>query len=284
MFPYRFSASRARLRIVFGIGLVFLILMFFLSFGCGDDDDDDDDASGGDDDDSAGPDITMESRIPKQCKTCHGAPPDTCRHPNNYRCSRCHGYVIDADLNWVQENLHNNGEVNYAVGCSSCHGWDQGVSPPESLTGQADEYKKGTGAHKAMRRDAIQAHRVNCINCHVVPTATWEEGHIDGDQTAEVVFGNLATHNGANPTWDGQTCSNTYCHGATLEGGTLKNPSWYDDTGAPGMCGACHRMTDPQGNADADCHSCHPTSVDAAQQLLERGTHINGTIDMGEDD
>ncbi len=106
----------------------------------------------------------------------------------------------------------------------------------------------------------------------------------DGDRRAEVIFGNLATADGAEPSWDGETCSNTYCHGATLTGGFLKNPRWQDTSREPGRCGACHRITDPDGNADADCASCHPKSVDKDRNILDYGTHLNGHLDMPDDD
>jgi predicted CxxxxCH...CXXCH cytochrome family protein len=131
-----------------------------------------------------------------------------------------------------------------------------------------------------MRRTTIPAHQVNCSNCHTVPLSTWDAGHIDGDGLAEVNFKNLAVANGAAPVWDGQTCLGVYCHGATLSGGDHKEPDWFDTTGTAGLCGACHRLTDPQGNLNADCHSCHPTSVSPANEILPFGTHVNGSIDL----
>ncbi|MDP8222590.1 MAG: CxxxxCH/CxxCH domain-containing protein [Candidatus Lernaella stagnicola] len=218
--------------------------------------------------------------IPEGCSDCHKAPPQTARHPQNRRCYRCHGNVVGQDMKFVQVALHNNGEVNVAVGCSSCHGWDKGVSPPQNLNGNCSDDRKGVGSHQAMRRDAIPAHRTNCINCHDVPLGVWAAGHIDGDNKAEIHFQKLATIGGATPTWDGTTCSNVYCHGATLEGGTAKEPVWGDNSGKYGACGACHRLTDPQGNAAADCYACHADSVNPDRTIKRRGTHINGTIDM----
>jgi len=218
--------------------------------------------------------------VPEGCRACHGAPPDTVRHPPNNRCFRCHGYVIDEDFNFSQPDLHQNGSVEYAVGCSSCHGWDRGVSPPQSLAGGCTPGTAGTGAHEAMRRNAPVAHQVNCSNCHVVPLSNWSEGHIDGDGKAEVVFSNLAVADGAAPVWNGSTCAGVYCHGATLQGGTNTEPDWQDTSGAAGACGACHRLTDPDGNPDVDCSSCHPSSVDGNRNILPFGTHINGTIDL----
>ncbi len=228
--------------------------------------------------------------IPEAClnDTCHTLPPVTERHPkNNLRCSRCHGHVVDENYNIIERpdgnttpGLHMNGQKDYAVGCSSCHGWDQGMSPPQSLLGVCTAGESGVGAHRAMRYEAIPAHKTACSNCHKVPLITWDDGHVDGDGKAEVIFNHLATAQGAKPVWNGETCKNVYCHGVTLEGGTLKEPSWSDTTGQAGECGACHRLTDPGGNAEADCSSCHPTSVKSDGTIELRGTHINGMIDL----
>ncbi|MDP8257602.1 MAG: CxxxxCH/CxxCH domain-containing protein [Candidatus Alcyoniella australis] len=251
------------------------VLALALLATCTDGDDDDDNDQGELDDCGF---ALME--VPEGCDSCHGAPPQTSRHPDNIRCYRCHGYVVDQNWEFVDAERHNNGEVDYAVGCSSCHGWNLGTSPPQNLEGSCDVQEQGVGAHAAMRRDAIDAHKVNCVNCHVVPNGTWKPGHIDGDNVAEINFGFMATHDGAQPSYDGETCSNVYCHGATLSGGDHKQPGWWDQSGDASRCGACHRLTDPQGNADADCNSCHPSSVDENQQILPLGSHINGHIDM----
>jgi len=217
--------------------------------------------------------------VPQGCTTCHEFPPATPTHPPISRCYVCHGQVVDENLTFVNSALHNNGTANYAVGCSSCHGGSNDVAPPQNLRGECSAGGQGTGAHQAMRRSAIPVHRVGCVNCHQVPLSTWAEGHIDGDGKAEVVFSQLAQAQGAQPVWDGTTCSNVYCHGATLTGGDLKNPSWRDTSGDASRCGACHRLTDPQGNTEADCSACHPGTVTKDRTILPYGDHLNGIID-----
>jgi predicted CxxxxCH...CXXCH cytochrome family protein len=218
--------------------------------------------------------------VPAQCRNCHGAPPQKKTHPPNPFCYRCHGHVVDRDYQFLPSDLHTNGTVDYAVGCSSCHGWNLGVSPPQNLLGECDVEKPGIGAHPAMRMNATIVHRVNCINCHIVPLSTWAEGHIDGDGKAEVVFQNLAIANGATPTWNGTTCEGVYCHGVTLKGGTYKTPGWYDTSGKARQCGACHQLTDPNGKTDADCSSCHKSSVTPERLIIPYGDHMNGVIDV----
>ena len=223
--------------------------------------------------------------VPDTCAGCHGAPPPA-PHVPNVHCERCHGYdvgVVDGQMAIVRDELHQNGTVDVAVGCSSCHGWNQGVSPPQDLRASCDPASRGVGSHQAMREAPILAHRVGCPNCHVVPTAVEQAGHLDGDNRAEVTFGLLATAKGATPTWDGTTCSSVYCHGATLKGGDLKTPTWGDASGKASACGACHALASPDGDTESDCSSCHPTSVDEDRVILPAGTHVNGVIDLVDD-
>lgn len=221
-------------------------------------------------------------QVPAVCNECH-APPIKGKHgphPDNSRCYRCHGMSIDSSFQ--PTNLHNNGTVDYAVGCSSCHGWSQGVSPPQNLKGECGQGLDGVGAHKAMRMSAIPVHQVACTNCHKVPLSTWAAGHIDGDGKAEVVFSGLAKAGGSQPAWDGttSTCKNVYCHGATLRGGDFKEPVWKDTSGKASQCGACHHLADHQaGTTAADCSSCHPGTVAADRTILPYGDHLNGVIE-----
>jgi len=220
------------------------------------------------------------AQLPDNCTGCHGAPPLQGKqgvHPANTRCYRCHGMVLDSTFTFLPTNLHNNGTVDYAVGCSSCHGWNQGVSPPQNLRGECSPGLDGVGAHRAMRMSTVPVHQVACSNCHPVPLATWSSGHPDG--AVQVVFSGLAAAGGAQPVWNGTSCENVYCHGATLSGGTCKEPVWKDTGGEASRCGACHSLSDPAGSTAADCASCHPDTVAADGTILPYGKHINGVID-----
>ncbi len=210
--------------------------------------------------------------VPTTCAFCHGAPPTITTHTNNHRCFRCHGQVVDDTYEIIDSDLHLNGTVNYAVGCTSCHGWDLGTSPPQTLSGECSEDAPNVTGHTGHRRDPIPAHQTNCSNCHTIPLETWDIGHIDG--VVDVQFDMLATANDATPVWNGTTCSGVYCHGATLSGGSLTEPSWGDTSSNAKKCGACHEA------GPSDCSECHPTSVGANHQILLRGTHINGAVDV----
>ena len=84
---------------------------------------------------------------------------------------------------------------------------------------------RSVGQHQAHvnRGDGIALPN-KCRYCHAVPT-TFD--HADG--VTQVTFGSLATMGGATPSFDEatNTCSNTYCHGSTLNrGSTSHTPSW----------------------------------------------------------
>ncbi len=211
--------------------------------------------------------------VPKGCDGCHGAPPVLGGHPQNKKCFQCHGDVIDADFNPVQAALHKNGKIDVTVeGCGSCHGDKADGAPPKDLRGECSAANAGVGSHAA--------HAGMCADCHAVPDKTDAEGHIDSDGKAEVKFSGTAAADGASPKYENKTCSSVYCHGATLTGGTNKTPAWGDASGKAKECGACHALASPTGDVNADCNSCHSTTVDKDKKIIQGGAHINGVKDV----
>jgi predicted CxxxxCH...CXXCH cytochrome family protein len=163
--------------------------------------------------------------------------------------------------------------------CHDCHGDAASPAPPPDTQGNTSTSAKGVGFHRAHLAGVITHAPTACNQCHVVPAQVLAQGHMNG--TAEVVFGSLATHQGElAPAWDGATtCSNVYCHGATLSGGSNKQPGW--TTGFPqgNACGYCHGYPPPAPHAQMDsCSSCHPV-FDAQGAFLD-GKHVNGTLDV----
>src|SRR5689334_5928754 len=77
-----------------------------------------------------------------------------------------------------------------AAGCSlGCHGDDNSNAPPMSISGVADTTATGVGAHQVHLNPSPSWHqKVECSDCHVVPQAVGDPGHIDGDNKAEVIF------------------------------------------------------------------------------------------------
>jgi predicted CxxxxCH...CXXCH cytochrome family protein len=167
-----------------------------------------------------------------------------------------------------------------ATTCASCHGGTDNLSgaPPNDLHGNTATTGIGVGHHTAH----VEA-GVACATCHPDRPAVRTPGHMDGK--VDVEFHGLAVAGGSvpSPRFDAPTatCSNVYCHGATLKS-ALQRPSlsWT----APfetARCASCHEFPPtaaghPQGT---DCASCHPDTVNANGSLKAGGKHVNGVID-----
>ena len=181
------------------------------------------------------------------CDACHGAPP-AADHPLSDQCDVCHAEVAGPDLTITALELHVDGQLQWAeAACDSCHG-AAGTDAPDQ------------GAHLAHLEVGVA-----CAQCHVVPAAA-DVGHLDSAPPAEVTFGSIAKANGSTPAWSAATatCSNAWCHDVDDSAATPK-PTWDDDSGAPGDCGACHGLPPSSavhaaiGNkACTDCHTSFP--------------------------
>ncbi|WP_242360177.1 CxxxxCH/CxxCH domain-containing protein [Anaeromyxobacter sp. SG17] len=215
------------------------------------------------------------------CGTCHLTPPPP-PHPRTQICDNCHpGYTITS----VNLAKHINGLVEAEnLTCSSCHGDNSRVlvmqadplaiaAPPYGSRGETDSASRSVGQHQAhVNRGNGLSIPNKCRYCHAVPT-TFD--HANG--VSQVTFGSLATMDGATPTFDGQTCSNTYCHGSTLgRGGTDHSPTWTNP--APVTCTTCHGAPPPAPHPqDADCIRCHPGYTSTS---VRKATHVNGVSDF----
>ncbi len=196
------------------------------------------------------------------CQGCHGAALDGVGSASGIACSVCHGAA-------------------WKTTCTMCHGGldNQTGAPPMATWGNgADAVRVGThSAHVAATHALSQP--IACAACHVTPADALAPGHID-QPTATVTFGGLATQGGAAPTWNraGPACAGTYCHGATLGGGSQKTPVWTLADGSQRACDSCHGAPPPPPHpANASCDRCHPgyTSTSVAQ-----ATHVDGTLDF----
>ena len=166
--------------------------------------------------------------------------------------------------------------------CQRCHGGQSGnAAPPFDLAGESAATALGVGAHQAHLAASRFAAPVACASCHVVPQSM--VGH--GDKgTATVAFSALATQGGT-AAWSRTTatCSNVYCHGATLEGAASRTaPVW--NSGQAVSCGGCHALP-PAGHSSfttsTDCHACHSATMKATGGLdVAGGHHIDGTLDL----
>ena len=247
------------------------------------------------------------------CGSCHGMPP--AGHPGTggvndaASCANCHSDTVNADgsIN-LAFGAHMNGLADVTGGdCSSCHGDPARLAgmagvdvfltsaPPVSPAG-APAYADGAHLIHLNPNPAIAAsHPTACVECHVVPT---DAVHATVPPARKVVFGALATAQGASPAFDPVTagCSATYCHGnfsfpvtgsTTLRiTGSTTTMLWADTTRIE--CGSCHAMpptghplvAGPSPAPASSCNACHPQTVDEAGLVVLDGFHMNARADI----
>jgi hypothetical protein len=151
---------------------------------------------------------------------------------------------------------------------------------------------------------------VVCVDCHTVPAAITDVGHIDDQGTppytlapADVPFpvGSSAKLNSYAAAYDNNdinmTCA-VYCHSAydaaaVATKGSNTIPKWTDDwsnyDGDSACSTACHLVPPETGTHDkggsvyytlTECNPCHDTTVTDALAMPTMGTtHIDGTVD-----
>ncbi|NOY91664.1 MAG: CxxxxCH/CxxCH domain-containing protein [Deltaproteobacteria bacterium] len=218
------------------------------------------------------------------CGTCHGLPPGG-GHPNNTNCSACHP-TMGTGLTIADPARHINGVVDVdlsSASCTTCHGSaaDGTPAPPKDTAGNATTNARGVGAHRSHLGTSSWHKEVVCTDCHVVPAAVTDVGHIDTPLPAELTWGALARADAASPTFSGTTCSGVYCHGETLlPGGTNTTPNWTRVDGTQATCGTCHGL--PPGGThptNSNCAGCHPT-MGPGMTITDPARHINGVVDL----
>lgn len=162
-----------------------------------------------------------------------------------------------------------------AESCGSCHGSGTSPAPPPDTAGNSDPSAITVGAHQVHLAGGTGFAAIACSECHAVPTGVLDVGHCDSAAPAEVKFGPLATAKGTYPVWNrtAGTCQGTYCHGATLQGGSDKSPSWTSTTAM--TCGSCH-AANYHGQTGCNCHG----SVWSGGQITDPSKHVNGVTDF----
>jgi predicted CxxxxCH...CXXCH cytochrome family protein len=168
--------------------------------------------------------------------------------------------------------------------CGDCHGSSSNFAPPKDTLGNTSTSNRGVGAHQAHLTEGDFHIALTCVDCHLVPTSVTAQGHLDSSLPAEIIFGELARIGGFEPTWNGTTCSNVYCHGAALGGGTITEPNWTTVNGTQAVCGSCHGIPPPLPHVQQnDCSTCHGEVVNASNQIIDKELHINGEVDVSND-
>lgn len=163
-----------------------------------------------------------------------------------------------------------------APSCTECHGSAQSAAPPAALGGITDPDFEGVGAHQA-HIEPQRAVPVACDECHLVPARLGDEGHIDTDWPAEVMWGPLAAQGGASTPFSHEalTCT-VYCHGTTIAGGAIPAPGWTQGAEV-NRCTSCHGNPPPPPHPEVDsCGGCHDrpaatAHIDGELQLTIRG-------------
>ena len=165
--------------------------------------------------------------------------------------------------------------------CTACHGSVDNSAPPKAIGGKTATTERGVGAHQAHLKAGLTT-AVECATCHVVPKTTYEGVHLD--DKVDVMWTGIALANGATPTWDPatQTCSGTYCHGATLKGGgKVNSPKWTLVDGSQKACDACHGAPPPAPHpTKGACAGCHADTAGPGLSIANKASHINGKVDI----
>ncbi|KAF0220457.1 MAG: hypothetical protein FD174_1111 [Geobacteraceae bacterium] len=166
-----------------------------------------------------------------------------------------------------------------AMGCNGCHGRSNATGTPDYANG-------GAGVPLANSHAKHVSSAADCDACHTNTTTSGtaiKAGstlHTNGP--IEVTFNTAKA--GASATWTAgtKTCANTYCHGTSLTGGTVKSPVWGATlTG----CGTCHGYPPATtsgvhtGVTATQCINCHPHVNAAGTGFTDATKHINYVID-----
>jgi predicted CxxxxCH...CXXCH cytochrome family protein len=99
-----------------------------------------------------------------------------------------------------------------------------------------------------------------------------------------VTFGTKSRTGGVAPAWNGTSCSATYCHGATLTGGTATAPVWTTVDGSQRLCTSCHGNPPSTGHhtvsdhRQAGCGACHAGYTTTTANLT---AHVDGVKEVG---
>ena len=243
------------------------------------------------------------------CAGCHGAPPVNDKHPKAnavspnaiLHCDGCHSQSVDANEDVIEGGAHNNGktDVNLAktADCNGCH-----AAPPvndkhpkvdplhpqvvqkcdgcHAATVDVNEALLDNGAHMNGKTDVVIGTKTSaCSGCHGAPPVNDKHPKVnpanpqgvlkcDGCHSTTVDDNEVLLDNGAH--MNGKTdivigAKTTGCAGCH---------------GAPPVNGK-HPVVDPaHPEILAKCDGCHGSTVNAQEQVIDGGTHMNGATDV----
>jgi predicted CxxxxCH...CXXCH cytochrome family protein len=213
-----------------------------------------------------------------QCTSCHGFPPPP-PHPQNSDCGTCHLDVVAGANRMFRDpskHIDGNVDVDSNQACNACHGGANNAPPRDTATpANTSTTARGVGAHQAHLATSTWRAEIPCDTCHLVPGSPASVGHLDTPLPAELTFRGVA----GGSVWSGSTCT-SYCHGATLDGGTATNPLWTRVDGTQSQCTSCHGNPPPAPHPqNSACQACH---IDAGPNgtIVDKALHIDGTVQI----
>lgn len=170
---------------------------------------------------------------------------------------------------------------NAEADCSACHGSADNAAPPSTVDLRDDDSLMAVGAHQIHVRASASHKALACEECHITPKTVGDPGHL-GEAPAELHFGAMAKTGDLQPSWDHNTgtCSNIYCHGASLKGGSDTSPNWLEKSTSENNCGSCHGNPPPPPHPQwSNCVLCHDETLNPDNSIdLSSGTHIDGIV------
>jgi predicted CxxxxCH...CXXCH cytochrome family protein len=199
-------------------------------------------------------------------------------------CYKCHGNDYAGGTSKSSCNVEGC-HPGTPESCTTCHGGYNNTTgaPPKDLNNNYRTDSTGVGAHTVHLTQSKWGKPLDCTDCHVKPTKLNDEGHIDSDLPAEIVWGDFAKTGNLSPMYNNTTCSNVYCHGGSLAGGSTVTPKWNQQDSL--SCDACHGLPPSTGahakhvtNSQQDCDVCHNSYQ--MNSTVNTETHIDGKIDV----
>lgn len=206
-------------------------------------------------------------------------------------CINCHGEDLNGGLAGVScDECHDKGWRN---NCTFCHGGTDNPSgaPPRDIDNQSNTSTLSFQAHSAHVTASDTHDGFECSECHTTPTNVLSLGHVlVGDTTPGQAEVNFTDGLSQAASWNGQTCTNLYCHGyAGQDNGSMD----HDD--AEAACGSCHPAGASSEDAwedrmsgehhehlrrGASCSDCHGSTVNTNGVIINTQQHVNGTVDI----
>jgi predicted CxxxxCH...CXXCH cytochrome family protein len=191
--------------------------------------------------------------------------------------------------------------------CEKCHGFRS--TTWNALNGATATSDGKVGAHfNHISSTTYKYNRTfSCQECHsdsiaLATDSTASATHFNNAGTGKVNWATgspLAKTGGANPTYNGTSCANVYCHGATLPASNPARtaPVWNTSvlsgsasvkgdgvsggtSPGSGNCAMCHGYPPQNNHSTLACNSCH-THLNTDDLTFKDPTlHINGTVNF----